>query len=238
MDLEELIKLQELERNKNKSKKRTHPQTIDLELTKLWNSNSEVEWNKALEKYWKFVKSENVALEEKMDNLDPVEISNLTSEEFYYFLHDEYFVWKFTRKNYLKANLKHLQKYLIENRMDDLDKIKKNLFAFDLDNIKQGLEIASSIKGLGIAGASGLLALLFPKSFGTVDQFVSLNLLSIDNFSQNDLLLSMNPENIKLKDGVELIKILKGKADELNKVNNTDKWTPRKIDKALWGYRN
>jgi len=131
----------------------------------------------------------------------------------------------------------HLQRYLKENRLEDLDRIKQKLFIFELEDTEQGLEMDSSIHGLGIAGASGLLALLFPEDFGTVDQFVVKNLISIEDVNQRELLLSMNPEGLKIKDGVELVKIMKERAKELNTYNNTNKWTPRHIDKVLWAYR-
>lgn len=241
--LEEFIKLQELERNKNKKKRRTTPkkfnteQRINMELTRLWNSNSEDEWDEALKKYWDLVKPENVILEEAMEKLNPDEVKNLTAEGFYNFLHDVYFVWKYTAKNRLATTRMHLKRYQTENRLSDLDKIKKKLFSFELGDTQQGLEIASSIHGLGIAGASGLLALLFPRDFGTVDQFVVKDLISIEDINQREMLQSMNPEGLKLMDGVELIEIMKDRANELNRINNTNKWTPRHIDKVLWAYR-
>ena len=172
-----------------------------------------------------------------MEKLNPEHIKNLTSEEFYNFLYNEYFVWKYTAKNRLATTRMHLQRYQNENRLAELDSIKHDLFTFELEDTKQGLEIASSIHGLGIAGASGLLALLFPEHFGTVDQFVVKDLLSIVAIENMDMLESMNPDNLRLKDGVELIRIMKEKANKLNRINNTDKWTPRHIDKVLWAYR-
>jgi hypothetical protein len=78
------------------------------------------------------------------------------------------------------------------------------------------------------------LALLFPKDFGTVDQFVVKSLLKISNLQEHQGLKRINPDQISLNDGVLLIKIMKNKALELNKKFNTAKWTPRKIDKILW----
>lgn len=48
----------------------------------------------------------------------------------------------------------------------------------------------------------------------------------------------MNPDSLRLKDGVELIKILRERAEKLNRANKTDKWTTRHIDKLLWAFRN
>jgi hypothetical protein len=238
MDLKELIKQQELERNKKKSKKRAGSPTVNLELTKIWNSNSENEWNKALERYWEFVKPENIILEKEMENLDPIKISRLNPEEFFCFLYDDYFAWKFTDKRWFESNRKHLQRYINENRLEELNRIKKELFEFDLENIKLGLEIASRIHGLGISGGSGLISLLFPKNFGTVDRVIVSNLKCIKDYVHKNSITSIDPYNIRLKDGVELIKIMKNRANELNIRNNIDKWTPRKIDQVLWAFRN
>lgn len=136
----------------------------------------------------------------KLENLNPNDIKKLTAKELYDFLYNEYFVWKYTAKNRLATTRMQLQRYIIENRLNDLEKIKRELFSFDLENIKQGLEIASGIHGLGIAGASVLLALLFPEYFGAVDQCVVLDLLRIKGIKQIEWILNMNPNNIRLKD--------------------------------------
>ena len=46
----------------------------------------------------------------------------------------------------------------------------------------------------------------------------------------------MNPEGLTVKEGVLLIEIMQRKAVDLNQRFETDEWTPRKIDKAMWGY--
>jgi len=54
--------------------------------------------------------------------------------------------------------------------------------------------IATSIHGLGIAGASGLLTLMYPDQFGTVDQFVVKALREVEGLPQRAALERMNPE--------------------------------------------
>jgi len=44
----------------------------------------------------------------------------------------------------------------------------------------------------------------------------------------------MKPESLSVENSVLLIKILREKAEELNKRFDTDFWTPRKIDMILW----
>jgi hypothetical protein len=63
--------------------------------------------------------------------------------------------------------------------MKNLGYMQHDLFSFDRNNIQTRLSIVTDIHGLGIAGASGLLAVLFPSHFGTVDQFLVKALLKI-----------------------------------------------------------
>lgn len=202
----------------------------------LWKFGDEDVWNSALEKYWSFLRKENIPLEREFECLDSTTIEEMSVEEFYEFLYNKYFVWKFTAKNRLATTRMNLEKYKNDNLMDELKQIKSELFYFDKLDARKGLYIASKIKGLGIAGASGLLAILFPKYFGTVDQFVVKSLCKIEGLSEYELLTQMKPDDLKNQDGVILEKILRNKATELNKRFSTEKWTPRMIDKVLWSF--
>ena len=88
-------------------------------------------------------------------------------------------------------------------------------------------------RGLGIAVASGLLTLMYPEYFGTVDQFVVKALREVEGLPQRAALERMNPEGLKLSDGVVLIQIMRDKAAENNRTFKTDAWTPKKIDEIL-----
>ena len=112
--------------------------------------------------------------------------------------------------------------------------MKDLLFAFDLSNIRKGLERAQYIKGLGPAGGSGLLAVLFPKWFGSVDRFVVKALLEIPRLPERPKLLRMNPESLTNDDAMVPIEIFRKKAAQLNAYFHTEDWTPRKIDIVLW----
>lgn len=130
----------------------------------------------------------------------------------------------------------YLVKYKNENRMSELTEIKNKLFTFNQNDIAAGLSIAKQIYGLGVAGASGLLAILYPNKFATVDQFIVKALCSIEDFNEASEIFNMKPENLSINDGVILVDIMKNKAKKLNSINKTDFWTPRKIDKVLWAY--
>ena len=160
----------------------------------------------------------------------------MSVEEFYCFLRDEYFVWKYTAPNRLATTRKSLSSYETDG-MNDLEKIQKDLFSAykkspeDTDTL---LEIVKRIKGLGTAGASGLLAIMFPKQYGTVDQFLVYSLLKVNNLPEHSRIEKMNAQGLRVKDGVILVDILRKKATELNKKFNSSEWTPRKIDMVLW----
>lgn len=206
-----------------------------INISNLWISNCQEDWLNAENNYWRQVSDSNIKLEKELEALDPSVVSKMSPEEFYNFLHDTYFVWKYTAKNRLSTTRIQLKRHL-----DDLSKlaeIQESLFYFDRASIRTGLEIATKIHGLGIAGASGLLSILFPNHFGTVDQFVVKSLLNINGLVGRERLLCMHPESLTIKDGILLEQILCTKAEELNQSFQTDKWTPRRIDKILWAYR-
>jgi hypothetical protein len=206
-------------------------------INELWKANDEEEWNDALKHYWKFVKSENKELELELNNLKLENISDLDSLGWYNFLNDKYFRWKYTAPNRYATTTASLAKYKNSNQLDTLFDIKERLLRFNISDISTGLNIAKEIYGLGIAGASGLLCLMYPDYFGTVDQFAVKALCKISSLPEFNLIKTMNPENISRKNGVVLINIMQRKAKENNKIFNTDFWTPRKIDMILWASR-
>jgi len=205
-----------------------------MKLQELWLSSDEEKWLTALEEYSKLIKSANLEIEEELSTLNSKidEFRNISAENFYRFLYNKYFVWKYTAPNRLKTTRKYLKEY--ENSYEKLKEIKNELFSSKINNIETGLKIAWEIKGLGIAGASGLLSLFYPEKYGTVDQFVVKSLLKLDEYKNDIIMNSMKPEGLKLKDAVYLIRIYQTKSNELNRNFNTQTWTPRKVDMILW----
>lgn len=100
--------------------------------------------------------------------------------------------------------------------------------------MREGLLAAMAVKGLGPAGASGLLALLFPASFGTAYQFVVKSLRNVPTLPERDTVRRMKPETFTVAEAVLLIEIMSAKAHSLNQAFATTTWTTRKIDKILW----
>jgi len=67
------------------------------------------------------------------------------------------------------------------------------------------LATASRIRWLGTAGASGLLALIYPDSFGTVDQFVVKALSEVGDPQVVRLLAGVNPDRLGIQAGTHLM---------------------------------
>ena len=109
----------------------------------------------------------------------------------------------------------------------------------DALNTKKLLNVTTKLGGIGTAGGSGLLALLFPVQYGTVDQFVVKALMELSAYAselpRNDI-SKIKPSDITIKQAVLLEEILREKAKRLNKAFEKNEWTPRKIDKILWSY--
>jgi len=207
-----------------------------MTINELWHSGNAHAWNQALERYMRFVKPADVELIRELEPLNLERIRKLDAQGWYDFLFDKYFRWKYTAANRLATTRRSLSKYAENGRIDELLSIKERLLSFPKRDIKQGLLIASSIHGLGIAGASGLLTLMYPVEFGTVDQFVVKALRQVEGLPQRAALERMNPEGLKPTDGVILIQIMRDKAVENNRAFTMDSWTPKKIDEILWTY--
>lgn len=203
-----------------------------------WESNEEKEWKEKEKLYFEMVDESNRCLENKFDTFNVDVIWEWSAKSFYNFLHDEFFVWKYTAKNRLSTTRKKL-KEVSKSELSFLLKVLKmfndelkEMNGYDSNMIKIGLEFVTMIPGLGMAGASGLLSIMFPNYYGTVDQFVvkSLEEASIETNVKN-------PQSIQLNEAIFLEKIMYEKAGELNRQNNSDYWTSRKIDKVLWAHR-
>ena len=202
----------------------------------LWHSSNPREWEEALQRYWLFVQPRNMELEKALDALDVRTLQGLSQQGWYDFLHDEYFRWKYTAPNRYATTTLQLRKYVEQNALDELDSIRRHLLNLDLNDVGAGLKTAKKIRGLGTAGASGLLSLMYPEHFATVDQFVVKALREVEGLPEADALAKMNPLSLSITDGVLLVDILKRKAAENNRVFGASAWTPRKLDMVLWTY--
>ena len=207
---------------------------VETPTEKLWISEDETQWKNELSNYYARIKPEHLEIEEEMIKYNISTFEEMSPEEWYTFLLEKYFKWKYTQANRYASTTKYLKKYKEENKLEELNLIKNEFIKLDKANIKAAIETVSKIKGLGPIGASGLLALLYPKLYGTVDQFVVKALMEIREYPE---LKRIELEDININQAEYVINILKMKADDLNKLFSTDFWTPRKIDMILWSFR-
>jgi len=212
----------------------TGPHTSEIE--QLWHSSDASAWQRALDRYWQYIKPTHVAIEREMEALQPDHVRHLDADQWYDWLLNKYFVWKYTAPNRYATTTGHLKRQA--NATADgrrhLLTIRDRVLGCENASIQDALRAATQFKGLGPAGASGLLALLFPAKFGTVDQFAVGALRKVRCLPERDQLERMNPESLTITDGVVLVGIMRRKALALNELFNTCAWTPRKVDKILW----
>lgn len=79
--------------------------------SELWWSTDEDVWEAVLDEYWSYILRDNLQVEKKFEKLDSLTVEAMSVNEFYNFLHDEYFIWKYTAKNRLATTRMSLQKY-------------------------------------------------------------------------------------------------------------------------------
>ena len=204
------------------------------EIEQLWHSSDAWKWQRALDRYWEYVKPTHRAIEREMDSLRPEDVRRLDADQWYDWLLNRYFVWKYTAPNRYATTTGQLRRQAADAGRQHLLAIRDRVLGCEDAGIGDALLAARGIGGLGTAGASGLLALLFPARFGTVDQFVVRALRKVRRLPERDELGRMNPEGLTIADGVVLTEIMRCKAASLNELLDAGGWTPRKIDKVLW----
>jgi hypothetical protein len=203
-------------------------------VAELWDSDDAAGWEHALQRYWTLVKPANVALEREMESLRPVSIQNLDVEEWFQFLEQRYFRWKYTAPNRYVTTTAARRRQTERIGVDALLGIRDRILAGLDGPVDRALHAACDVGGLGPAGASGLLALLRPDAFATIDQFVAKALSEVTSLPERAVVCRVSPQGLTIKDGVVLITIMRRKAAELNAALVTDAWTPRKVDMVLW----
>jgi hypothetical protein len=201
----------------------------------IWNATDESEWNWLLRKYWSLVSVDNIQVEIELNRLTPDRIAHMDADSWYAFLHNEYFVWKYTAKNRLATTRKALARHRESGELEVLNQIRLAILSLNHSDIATSLKTACEIRGLGVAGASGLLSLVFPRHYSTVDQFVVKALSEVDQHA--DAVQDMNPDGLKVSDGVTLTNIMRAKAAENSARFDSKFWTPRTVEMALWAYR-
>jgi hypothetical protein len=185
-------------------------------ISNLWVSEDPGAWSGALERYWSFVQPRNLELERSLDALDLERIRSLDAQGWFDFLRDEYFRWKYTSRNSYATTTRRVRGCVSVDELVGLDRMRQQLLVLDTNYIRLGLRTVSAAPGLGTAGALGLLALLYPKKFGTVDQFAIKALRQVEGLPEAEALARMEPAGLSISNGVVVFDVLRRKAAELN----------------------
>ena len=165
-------------------------------IANLWNSADANAWEQALARYWDFVRPANLELERAMEALDMDRIRRMDAPGWYHFLLHEYFRWKYTAPNRYATTTRQLRRYSETGTLEELHRIKERLLAVDRTDVGRALSVADEIRGLGTAGASGLLSLMYPETFATMDQFVVKALYEIPDLPERAAVARMNPGGV------------------------------------------
>ena len=198
-----------------------------------WDSLSQADWDKALKKYNDYLTNdEKASRDARVTLINYSIIRKMSAEEFNDFLYKEFFPWKYTAPNRLATTRKSLSKMSV----NDIGLIKNFLCSPALSDV-QLLDVALKIKGLGPAGATALLSILYPDRFGTLDQFVVKCLQAAPSLSGDHIIRGVNPNSIKKDEALYIIRLMQNKAITLNNAFGTHTWLPRTIDKAVWADR-
>ena len=71
-----------------------------MHINEFWYSTNQKDWLNALDNYWASIGKNNIQLEQEMDNLEPNNVQNMNQQEWYNFLLNKYFRWKYQPNRY------------------------------------------------------------------------------------------------------------------------------------------
>lgn len=215
---------------------------------KLWESQDEQVWKRCYEAYWN-VRSvnDNHIIEEELNILAQHRqvLFKAGAKSWYEFLFHKYIPWKLKSQgmSYESHRRQFARRYY--TCLTELDSIKTAIAHAHKTNVLACLEIATTIDGFGIPSGSGLLAVLYPEHFGTIDQLILRAFREIPHVNQeyqldsrthsnNEYFSGKKTDRARLRLAEELIDLFIQRAAENNNLFGTSMWTPRKVEMALW----
>jgi hypothetical protein len=160
-------------------------------------------------------------------------IARMNAADFYDFLRDEYFPSKITVKSQFIGALKGLAKHVSEGSMERVERARLRLVNRVYDSKAEAIGMLmgehGGIHGVTVAGASGLLALVYPEEFAPVDAVVTKALQQIVAPEA----ARPNPKDVSIAEAEMLIEVMRTKALELNRAFGVSEWTPRRVARVL-----
>ncbi len=176
-------------------------------------------------------------IEIKFDNYNEITFQNMDNREWLTFIRDEYQTWKHTN-GMVRAKLKRI---VSEVDGQIICEIHSTLLSSDKVDIQNNLQLFCDLPGFGPPSASGVLSLMFPTHFGTVDRRVIGTFKQCQNSDIRDRLAKLidryerNSGNMwfSVPEAALVIQVYRDAAEELSRRSGVT-WTPRMVDKALW----
>lgn len=81
---------------------------MSINIEQLWDSKDEEMWKEALSYYDRLYTKDNADIEKRLESLYKKieDVRNMTGQDFYDFLYNDYYVWKYTAKKQTHKNEK------------------------------------------------------------------------------------------------------------------------------------
>jgi len=227
-------------------------QISETALASLWRSNEVSAWQDALAKYWNHGPvRRNIDVERHMDRLTAEDRGAILASggALVDFLDHWYYSWKFFAIAPYDIP-KHQAKVRIEyaTNSDKYNAIARRLGALNADDVDQCLRYVASrsIPGLQLSAGSGLLAVLYPTWFGTVDQHTLRALQTLDDERAAWLRRHIpDPKtffpannNDRGRHAAKLMtQLYREKSQELARLDGETGWTPRRVEMVCYTLR-
>lgn len=222
---------------------------VEIASEDLWESQDPDVWERCLKAYWD-VRSvrNNLATEQEIDIVarHRQTLFDADASAWYRFLYDKYCPWKLASQAmcFPEHQRKFRERYAAN--LDELDEVKRQIVRADKTDVPRCLKIITCVEGFGIPTGSGLLAVLFPEHFGTIDKLILRAFLSIpsvntryhlDEWTRNDdqyFSKGSKSDSRRYELSSILIGLFVEKAAENNRLFGTSLWTPRTVEMTLW----
>jgi hypothetical protein len=192
----------------------------------LWRSTDVRAWDAALAHF------RNNELDQRLGTLDLDRLRHMDARGWHDFLGVEFLHRIDASAGLHSRTIRSLRAFGDRRGIEVLDEYRKRLLTLDPTDITAALKVAAAIPGFGITGGSGLLSLLYPGEFGTIDKFLVKALRDVEGLPEAVAVARMEPRRMYIRDGVILIGILRRKAAELRSVFGTP-WTPCMVSDVL-----
>jgi hypothetical protein len=203
-----------------------------MSIAALWRSTDVRAWDTALAQYRGLMEASNKEQDRRLGALDLERLRHMDGRAWHDFLQGEYLDRINAATGLYGRTINSLRGFVGRPAIEALDQYRKRLLTLDPTDITAALKAGGAIPGLGVTGASGLLSLMYPGEFGTIDQFLVKALRDVERLPEAAAVARMKSRRLMIRDGAVLIGILRRKAAELSRAFGVP-WTPSMVSDVL-----